>query len=62
MSKLSENFRSLSDVWEFLRVAARLGAAQYLKARLPVPELLRRFTPPVRVEHRGAGRAPLPGG
>lgn len=48
MSKLSENFRGLSDVWEFLRVAARLWAAQYLKARLPVPELLRRFTPPVR--------------
>jgi hypothetical protein len=48
--KLRDNFRGLADVWEFLRVAPRLRAAHVLKARLPVADLLQRFTPPVRCE------------
>lgn len=50
MGKVRANFRGLSDLGEFLRVACRLRAAHVLKARLPVAELLERFTPPVRGE------------
>lgn len=47
LDRIRGNFRGPGDVWVFLRTAARVAAAHRLRSRLPVLEVLRRFTPPV---------------
>jgi len=46
LQKLKDNFRRPGDILAFLSTGRRLLIAHRCKARLPVPELLARFSPP----------------